>query len=190
MEIIPHSTAAGQDWVAEVLHFWFDELGESRWFARSEHTDAQIRERFLLLHERLVAEEGIDSALHRPLLAAVIVLDQFSRNLFRDTPRAYAADPIARRLARRAIVQGVDRAMTAQERLFLYLPFEHSEDRADQALAAELIARLGNDDWTRDALAHKAIIDRFGRFPHRNAILDRPSSADELERLKDREEWF
>ena len=80
--------------------------------------------------------------------------------------------------------------MTAQERLFLYLPFEHSEDRADQALAVELIARLGNAEWTGDALAHKAVIDRFGRFPHRNAILNRHSSADEVERLQQREEWF
>jgi uncharacterized protein (DUF924 family) len=124
------------------------------------------------------------------LLAAVIVLDQFSRNLFRDTPRAYAADPIARRLARRAIAQGLDVAMTAQERMFLYLPFEHSEDRADQALAVELFAQLGNAEWTGYALKHKAIIDRFGRFPHRNAILNRHSSADEVECLQQREDWF
>jgi uncharacterized protein (DUF924 family) len=176
--------------VTEVLHFWFDELGEARWFAKSEHTDAQIRERFLWLHERLVADEGIDCMTRQQLLAAVIVLDQFSRNLFRDTPRAYAADPIARRLARRAIAQGLDVGMTAQERMFLYLPFEHSEDRADQALAVELFAQLGNAEWTAYALQHKAIIDRFGRFPHRNAILNRHSSADEVECLKQREDWF
>jgi uncharacterized protein (DUF924 family) len=182
--------AAEPNWVGEILHFWFDELGEARWYAKSEHTDGQIRERFLWLHERLVAEDGIDCAMRRSLLAAVIVLDQFSRNLFRDTPRAYAADPIARRLARSAITQGFDDAMTARERLCLYLPFEHSEDRADQALAVELIAQLDNAEWTRYALAHKAIIDRFGRFPHRNAILNRHSSADEVERLQRREEWF
>jgi uncharacterized protein (DUF924 family) len=176
--------------VTEVLHFWFDELGEARWFAKSEHTDAEIRERFLWLHERLVADEGIDCMTRHQLLAAVIVLDQFSRNLFRDTPRAYAADPIARRLARRAIAQGLDAGMTAQERMFLYLPFEHSEDRADQALAVELFAQLGNAEWTDYALKHKAIIDRFGRFPHRNAILNRHSSADEVECLQQREDWF
>jgi uncharacterized protein (DUF924 family) len=181
---------AGPNWAGEILHFWFDELGEARWFAKSEHTDAQIRERFLWLHERLVADEGIDGATRRPLLAAIIVLDQFSRNLFRDTPRAYAADPIARRLARSAIAQGFDDAMTAQERLFLYLPFQHSEDRADQTLAVELFAQLGNAEWTRYALAHKAIIDRFGRFPHRNAALSRHSSADEVERLRQPEDWF
>jgi uncharacterized protein (DUF924 family) len=191
-EIMPHSSRATAEpnWVTEILHFWFDELGKVRWFAKSERTDAQIRERFLSLHERLATEDGVDRTMRRPLLAAVIVLDQFSRNLFRDTPRAYAADPIARRLARSAIAQGFDDAMTAPERLFLYLPFEHSEDRADQALAVELIARLDNKEWTLDALAHKAIIDRFGRFPHRNAILNRDSSADEVALLKHPEEWF
>jgi len=183
-------SAAEPNWVSEILHFWFDELGKARWFARSDHTDALIRGRFLSLHQRLMADDGIDYVSRCSLLAAVIVLDQFSRNLFRDTPGAYAADPIARRLARSAIAQGFDDAMTAQERLFLYLPFEHSEDRADQALAVELIARLGNAEWTHDALAHKAIIDRFGRFPHRNTILNRHSSADEVERLQRPEEWF
>ena len=178
------------NWVTEVLHFWFDELGDARWFAKSEHTDALIRERFLRLHERLVADEGIDFNTGHQLLAAVIVLDQFSRNLFRDTPRAYTADPIARRLARSAIAQTFDHAMTAQERCFLYLPFEHSEDRADQALSVELFAQLGNAEWTRYALQHKAIIDRFGRFPHRNAILKRHSSADELDSLRQRADWF
>jgi uncharacterized protein (DUF924 family) len=120
-----------------------------------------------------------------PLLAAVIVLDQFSRNMFRGAPRAFAADPIARRLSRIAIGQGFDVAMKEQERLFLYLPFEHSENREDQALAVELIARLGNEEWTRDAEAHKAIIDRFGRFPHRNAILNRHSAANEAALLKE-----
>ena len=99
-------------------------------------------------------------------------------------PRAFAADPIARRLSRTAIKQGLDLAMKEQERLFLYMPFEHSEDREDQALAVELIARLGNKEWTRDAIAHKAIIGRFGRFPHRNAILNRHSSGDEVALLR------
>jgi uncharacterized protein (DUF924 family) len=181
---------AESNWVTEVLHFWFDELSEAHWFDNNGHTDAQIRERFLGLHARLAADEGIDCTTRHQLLAAVIVLDQFSRNLFRDTPRAYAADPIARRLARRAIAQGLDVGMTDEERMFLYLPFEHSEDRADQALAVELFSQLGNADWMTYALAHKAIIDRFGRFPHRNAILNRDSSAEEVESLEQREDWF
>jgi uncharacterized protein (DUF924 family) len=167
-------------WVTEVLLFWFEELGEAHWFAENEKIDAQIRDRFLSLHQRLVADEGCIAATPRGLLAAVIVLDQFSRNLFRGTPGAFAADPVARRLSRRAISQGCDTVMAKQERLFLYMPFEHSEERADQALSVQLIGSVGNAEWTRDAIAHKEIIDRFGRFPHRNAILNRNSSADEL----------
>jgi uncharacterized protein (DUF924 family) len=183
-------SAAEPSWVGETLRFWFEEVGADRWFAKSDDTDALIRERFLRLHQRLAAADGVDRTAGRSLLAAVIVLDQFSRNMFRNSPRAYAADPMARQLARSAIAQGLDEVMTARERLFLYLPFEHSEERADQALAVELIARLGNADWTRDALAHKALIDQFGRFPHRNAILDRRSSADELKILSRPEDWF
>jgi uncharacterized protein (DUF924 family) len=187
-----HSTnGIGQPaWVTEVLEFWFDELGEAHWFAKSEEIDAQIRGRFLSLHEWIVADAGIGATAQRPLLAAVIVLDQFSRNLFRGTPRAFAADPVARRLSRTAIKQGFDIAVKQQERLFLYMPFEHSEDREDQALAVELIARLGNEEWTSYAITHKATIDRFGRFPHRNAILNRHSSPAEVELLQQPKEWW
>jgi uncharacterized protein (DUF924 family) len=177
-------------WVTEVLNFWFEELGEAHWFARSEKIDAQIRDRFGSLQQRLVADEGCIAATPRALLAAVIVLDQFSRNLFRGTPGAFAADPVARRLSRCAISQGCDTAMAQQERLFLYLPFEHSEERADQALAVQLIGSVGNAEWTRFAIAHKEIIDRFGRFPHRNAILNRNSSADELALLQQPAAWW
>jgi uncharacterized protein (DUF924 family) len=177
-------------WVTEVLHFWFDELGEAHWFAKKENIDAQIRARFLPLHERVVAHDGSIATTQRALLAAVIVLDQFSRNLFRGTPRAFAADPVARQLSRTAIKQGFDVAMKEQERLFLYMPLEHSEDRDDQALSVKLMASLGNPEWTRFAIAHKAIIDRFGRFPHRNAILNRHSCADEVALLKEPNGWF
>jgi uncharacterized protein (DUF924 family) len=177
-------------WVTEVLHFWFDELGEAHWFAKSEEIDAQIRGRFLTLHERVVAHDGSIGTTQRALLAAVIVLDQFSRNLFRSTPRAFAADSMARRLSRTAIKQGFDVAMKEQERLFLYMPFEHSEDRDDQALSVKLMASLGNPEWTQFAIAHKAIIDRFGRFPHRNAILNRISSVDEVALLQEPNGWF
>lgn len=172
-------------WVRDVLAFWFDELGEAHWFCKSDAIDAQIRRRFGTLHDRVVSHGGIDIATARPLLAAVIVLDQFSRNIFRGTPRAFAADPIGRRLARQAIDRGFDLSMTPAERLFLYLPFEHSEDREDQALAVHLIGQLGDEGWTRYALAHQSIIDRFGRFPHRNAILGRTSTPEELALLED-----
>ncbi|MGA2843206.1 MAG: DUF924 family protein [Steroidobacteraceae bacterium] len=177
-------------WVGEILHFWFDELEAAQWFAKSDAIDAQIRGRFLALHRRVVAGDGSIAMTQRPLLAAVIVLDQFSRNLFRGTPRAFAADPIARQLSRAAVKQRFDEAMNEQERLFLYMPFGHSEDRKDQALAVELIARLGKEEWTRDAIAHKTIIDQFGRFPHRNAILNRPSSQDEVKFLQKPQAWW
>ena len=167
-------------WVGDVIQFWFAELTEAHWFARDDELDARIRDRFLALHEQIVLSDGIDAAAPRPLLAAVIVVDQFSRNMFRGTPRAFAADPIARRLARQAVERGFDLSMTREERFFLYLPFEHSEDRADQALSVDLIGQLGHEEWTRHALAHRSIIDRFGRFPHRNAILGRTSTPDEL----------
>jgi uncharacterized protein (DUF924 family) len=170
-------------WVDEVLHFWFAELGEGHWFTKDEQLDTQIRRRFLGLHERLLRQEIAGASAPRPTLAAVIVLDQFSRNMFRGSPRAYAADASARRLARTATEVGLDLSMTPVQRLFLYLPFEHSEDREDQALAFRLINRLGNETWTRDALAHKVLIDRFGRFPHRNQILNRLSTADEIAHL-------
>jgi uncharacterized protein (DUF924 family) len=172
-------------WVGEVIHFWFEELAEAYWFTSSDDIDAQIRDRFLTLHERLVAHDGLGVTEPRPILAVVIVLDQFSRNLFRGDARAFSADSIARRFSRTAIEQGFDVVMNKKERYFLYLPFEHSEDREDQALALKLIKHLGNEEWARYATAHKMIIDRFGRFPHRNAVLDRFSTADEIAFLKE-----
>jgi uncharacterized protein (DUF924 family) len=167
-------------WVREVLDFWFGELGEAHWFDRSDRTDEIIRARFLALHVRLAMGDGVDVTGPRSLLAVVVTLDQFPRNMFRGTPRAFATDPIARRLARQAIARGFDLLMTPEERLFVYLPFEHSEDREDQALSVQLTSQLGREEWTRYALAHQAVIDRFGRFPHRNAILGRSSTAEEL----------
>jgi uncharacterized protein (DUF924 family) len=172
-------------WVEQVLDFWFRKIGAIHWFSRSAEIDDEIRARFLKLHEELVAAEGEGLDSRRAMLAAVVVLDQFSRNMFRGSPQAFAADPLARRLARQAIERGLDSGFSPEERLFLYLPFEHSEDRDDQAYSCELIGRLGNDDWTRYAQAHKAIIDRFGRFPHRNAALGRTSTAEELALLKE-----
>jgi len=189
--VVPYCGSLTCVWVGEILRFWFDELGEAQWFAKSDAIDSQIRGRFLALHRRVVAGDGSVTMTNRPLLAAVIILDQFSRHLFRGTPRAFAADPIARELSRAAVKQRFDDAMNEQERLFLYLPFEHSEDPKDQAIAVELIARLGNEKWTRAAIAHKTIIDQFGRFPHRNAILNRPSSQDELTSLQEpKASWF
>jgi uncharacterized protein (DUF924 family) len=153
-------------WVGEVIHFWFEELGKAHWFTKIDHIDARIHDRFLRLHERLLRHNGLGVTAPRQFLSLVIVLDQFSRNLYRGNPCAFSADSIARRLSRTAIEQGFDIAMKREERYFLYLPFEHSEDREDQTLALNLIKRLANEEWTRYAMAHKVVIDRFGRFPH------------------------
>jgi len=189
-EIQTQSESAEPAWVDEVLRFWFEQLSEAQWWEQDDAVDAQIHDRFLALHERLTPQVDYSLNTPRSLLAAVIVLDQFSRNLFRRTPRAYAADPIARRLARSAIERGFDSSLTVLERQFLYLPFEHSEDGADQQLSVELFTALGNDEWTRYAIEHNEVIDRYGRFPHRNAVLGRRSTPDEVELLKASAKWF
>jgi uncharacterized protein (DUF924 family) len=175
---------AGAAWVDDVIEFWFSEIGEPGWWVKSESIDHQIRERFQPIRDSLIgSHEALSGG--RTLLAAVIVLDQFSRNVFRGSPKAFEADPLARKLARLAIEKGLDLHMRPEERLFLYMPFEHSEDLADQAYAVEMIARLDNEEWTRFAIAHRALIERFGRFPHRNAVLGRQSTPEELRALED-----
>jgi uncharacterized protein (DUF924 family) len=169
-------------WVGEVLDYWFGELGPRQWFARDEAVDASIRARFGALHARLLATQAreVEFVGARAAQAAVIVLDQFSRNLHRGSAQAFAGDALARQLAREAIVCGEDAHLPPEQRLFLYLPFEHSEELADQELSVRLHEQLENDDWTKYALAHRELIARFGRFPHRNAALGRESSPEEL----------
>jgi uncharacterized protein (DUF924 family) len=177
-------------WVAQVLDFWFLEVGEQFWFTASSRVDEQIRRRFLALHEQILQSDACRLDGASSLLAAILVLDQFSRNIFRGTPRAFAADPLARRLAQQVIALGLDAGMTQAQRYFVYLPFEHSEDREHQALAVRLIEPLGNESWTRYARAHQQVIDRFGRFAHRNAILGRTSSPEELKFLQEPKATF
>lgn len=178
-----NTAIAAPDWVEDVLGFWFGELSERQWFAKDLALDARIRERFAALHARLAESQAAGVEGLRPTQAAVIVLDQFSRNLYRGQARAFATDALARRLARALIEAGLDRELDAAQRLFLYLPFEHSEERADQALAVQLVAGLGHASWAEYARAHQRIIERFGRFPHRNAALGRSSTPAELELL-------
>jgi uncharacterized protein (DUF924 family) len=132
------------------------------------------------LHGRIALIDSQELAGARTLLAAIIVIDQFSRNMFRGTPRAFATDPLARRLAEQVVTHRLDLAMTPAERHFVYLPFEHSEDREHQALAVRLIEQLGDESWTRYARMHQAAIIRFGRFPQRNRVLGRTSTDDEV----------
>ena len=128
--------------------------------------------------------EDILLADARTALAAVIVLDQFSRNMFRSTPRAFANDAKALSITQKALAKGFAGALSSEEQLFLYLPFEHQENVDAQARSVELISALSDPELTKFAQAHKDVIDRFGRFPHRNGILGRTSTAEELEFLK------
>ena len=177
--------------VLAVLDFWFGaEPGNSRreWFRKDSGFDAQVRTRFGELHAQAARGE-LDAwrASPEPMLALVIVLDQFSRNLYREDARAYAQDPRARAHAAEALRRGDDRGMLPVQRQFLYLPFEHSEDRLDQEKAVELMRSLEEFEATRGltqwALKHRDVVACFGRFPHRNAALGRASSAEELEYL-------
>jgi uncharacterized protein (DUF924 family) len=172
-------------WAAEVFNFWFVEVPRPQWFASAVALDQQVRARFLPVHTMVAAaSEVVLLANAMTALASVIVLDQFSRTIFRGNPNAFASDGKALAIAETAIGKGFAGALNDDERLFLYLPFEHQENADAQARSIELISALGNPELTSYARAHKKIIDRFGRFPHRNAILGRTSTAEELEFLK------
>jgi uncharacterized protein (DUF924 family) len=179
---------------AEVLRFWFGDgpdYGKSRkaWFEKNPDFDREIAARFLALYEQAAAG-ALDpwQALAGECLALVIALDQFPRNLFRGEAKAFASDARALAAARHAIDAGYDAGMLPVERLFLYLPFEHSESLDDQWRALALIGRLAPWPETKDvfsyAVRHWEIVRRFGRFPHRNAALGRASTPEELEFLK------
>ena len=172
-------------WVQDVLKFWFEQTRPDQWFEKDPTFDATIRDRFLGLHEALVLRDN-NSLLAdgQTALAAVIVLDQMSRNMFRGTPRAFASDEQALWLADAAIARGFDAGLSKDQRMFLYLPFEHAEDRRSQARCVELMASLGDPEVRKWAEAHRVIVDRFGRFPHRNAVLERVSTPEEIEFLK------
>ena len=167
----------------DVLEFWFTQ-DRKAWFAKDPEFDARIRARFLALYERARAG-GLTAWAQEPksCLALVIVLDQFPRNMFRGDARAFATDAAARDAARVLLDHGWDKELAPVERMFAYLPFEHSESLADQercvALMSDLASFPETADLARWAEAHLAVIRRFGRFPHRNAALGRPSTPEE-----------
>ena len=177
--------------IAEVLGFWFGapespERGRPRkcWFEKGEAFDAEVRSRFLGVYERAAAGE-LSMWERTPLaaLALTVALDQFPRNMFRGQARAFAADPAALQVARRLVNQGFDRLLRPVERWFVYLPFEHAEDLAVQRRSLALFEGLAGDPDSAGTIAyahrHYGVISRFGRFPHRNAVLGRESTADE-----------
>jgi uncharacterized protein (DUF924 family) len=163
-----------------VLDFWFVESTPENWFQKNDDFDGEIHDRFGPVYRRAYDGElggWIETA--EGCLALVIVLDQFPRNMFRDDRRAFGTDAHARILLQYALDKGFDKALDTRQRQFLYMPLQHSEDREDQELSIKLNATLDNDDVLKFAQAHKDIIDRFGRFPHRNAALGRASTAEE-----------
>jgi uncharacterized protein (DUF924 family) len=163
----------------DVLAFW-REAGPDKWFNKDTAFDEAIRARFLDTYEAAAAGKLSDwEATREGALALVIVLDQFPRNMFRGSARAFAADPLALAAADRAIERGFDIATPVQERTFFYLPFEHSEQLADQERCCALFRATGDADLVKWAKLHADIIRRFGRFPHRNAVLGRMTTAEE-----------
>ena len=162
----------------EILSFWIDQTGEAGWYRQSDALDAEIRRRYLDLWEE-ARTNGLGWAPNpKTALAKLILLDQFPRNAFRGTARMYATDTAARRHARAALAAGHMAAVEPSLQLFFCLPFAHSENLADQDLSVELNTHLGATARAH-ALGHRDIIRRFGRFPHRNAILGRASTAEE-----------
>lgn len=177
----------------EILHFWFEESEPRQWFQVSDSFDAQIRDRFLVTYT--MATEGLcdgwagDAA---GCLALCVLLDQFPRNMFRGLAAAFSTDAKALSVAKMALICGYDQMMEPLRRRFLYLPFEHSEDLADQQRSVRLFEAMKQDDPTgyEYALRHLRVIERFGRFPHRNAVLGRTSTSEEANFLQETPSGF
>lgn len=168
----------------DILNFWFDPDHRSLWFAKRDDFDAKIRESFQEIH-RQAAQAELWSWRKTPegRLAEIIVLDQFSRNLYRDQAQAFAYDSLALALSQEAISLQLDAQLSPDQRSFLYMPFMHSESKHIHEFALKLFQRLGNEINLNFEKKHKVIIDRFGRYPHRNKILGRDSTPEELEFL-------
>lgn len=168
----------------KIIEFWFTEAGRSKWFIKNDAFDQHIRTSFAAVHAQAIQCELASwrcSALGS--LAEIIVLDQFSRNMFRGQPESFLYGPLALALAQNAIAKGLDVELSAEQRSFLYMPFMHSESLYIQQQAEHLFTQLGIKDSLKFALKHKAIIEQFGRYPHRNKILGRASTEEEKQFL-------
>lgn len=169
----------------EVLKFWFKELGPTKWFEKNESIDLEIKKRFLPILD-VAKKVELYSWRHTPegRLAEIIVLDQFSRNIYRNDKRSFEVDNLALSLAQEAIYQKADQELSPDKKAFLYMPFMHSESLAIQGLSLNLYKQKGLENNFEFAKRHFEIIERFGRFPHRNSILGRLSTKEELDFLK------
>lgn len=169
------------NWINEIIGFWFEELTPEDWWSGGEALDKRIRDRFLGLHEWLAANVPPEARTDpRAALATIIALDQFPRNMFRKTARAFATDKTALELSKNAVTKGLDRGLSQHERQFMYMPHVHSEKLGDQDECVRLFQTLGDEDSVKHAIEHRDIIVEHGRFPHRNRALDRESTAEEL----------
>ena len=176
--------------IRAVLDYWLVQVSPDKWFSRDDALDAEIRERFAALHAQAVAGAlGHWRETPRGCLAEIILLDQFSRNLYRDDARAFAADSQARDIMDHVLARGLDDGMSADERRFLYMPLQHSENAADQSRSVDLYRTLEDDKTFEYTLRHQEIIIRFGRFPHRNAVLGRQSRPGEEAAVEDGASW-
>ena len=163
----------------KVLEFWFRTLKPADWYSKSDDLDARISQQFEQTYHQIVAGEKSGwRSMAEGRLAEIIVLDQFSRNMFRGSPASFAADPLALALAQEAVLNGSDKELDDQKKAFLYMPFMHSESTMIHEQAMELFKDLSNLTFE---IKHKAIIDRFGRYPHRNDCLGRASTPEEIE---------
>jgi uncharacterized protein (DUF924 family) len=168
----------------ELIEFWFSERVRPMWFRATPEFDLEVRERYESLWRR-AQEGGLDDWRQslEGALALVILLDQLPLNMFRGEAQSFCTEAASRQVAEQAIEQGFDKAMPKEWRMFLYMPYMHSEHIADQDRSVDLYAKAGLDDNLHWAKHHRAIVQRFGRFPHRNAILGRDSSEEERQWL-------
>lgn len=168
----------------DILNFWFDEIEPAQWWKKDDAFDRELTRRFTDVHRRASRCELVGwRANARGRLAEVIVLDQFSRNMLRGQPGSFANDSLALALAQVAIDQAADHELSPDQRSFLYMPFMHSESLLIHDMGIRLFEALGNKNNLDFAIKHRAIIERFGRYPHRNAILGRPSTDEEAQFL-------
>ena len=174
-----------------ILHFWFEELDPKMHFTKSTELDQIIRDQFLETHISIRnGQTEVWRKTPEGRLAEVIVLDQFSRNMFRDTAQAFATDELALKLAMAAVKNGDDRKFDLQKRVYFYMPYMHSEDRKVHEHAVQLFSQKGLEYSLKFEFMHKSIIDRFGRYPHRNEILKRESTPEEIQFLKEKGSSF
>lgn len=173
-----------------VINFWFKECTPRNWFTKDDAFDAKMRERFLDTHRAIVAGETAHwRETPEGRLAEILVLDQFSRNMFRGTPASFASDPLALKLAEEAIAVGADKQVPSKMRHFFYMPFMHSESLAAHKKAFWLFLKSFNFGALWYEIDHARVIRRFGRYPSRNAILSRESTPEEIEFLKTHKGW-